>query len=150
MTIAIRQAGPADAAIIAEFNRLLAHETEGKELDRAVLAEGVQAVLADTHKGLYFLAERDGQAIGQVGTTYEYSDWRNGWFWWVQSVYIVPAARRQGVFRSLYRHVEEAARHTGVIGIRLYVERENRPAHDTYLGLGLEWTSYLVMEKYPL
>jgi GNAT superfamily N-acetyltransferase len=150
MSIVIRQAGPADTAIIADFNRLLAHETEGKELDRAVLERGVRAVLDDAHKGLYFLAERDGQAIGQIGTTYEYSDWRDGWFWWVQSVYVVPSARRQGVFRSLYRHVEEAARQVGVIGIRLYVERENRPAHDTYRGLGLDWTSYLVMEKYPL
>ncbi len=151
MAIVIRQAVSADAAVIAEFNRLLAHESEGKELDRTLLEPGVRAAVADPHKGRYFLAERAGQVIGQLGITYEWSDWRNGWFWWIQSVYVVPAARRQGVFRALFHHVEAAARADAtVIGIRLYVERDNRGAHDTYRGLGLEWTDYLVMEKYPL
>ena len=151
MAIVIRQAGPADAAVVAEFNALLARESEGKELDRTLLEPGVRAALADSQKGRYFLASRDGQIVGQLGVTYEWSDWRNGWFWWIQSVYVVPSARRQGVFRALYRQVEEAARaDPEVIGIRLYVERDNRPAHDTYLGLGLVWTTYHVMEKYPL
>jgi GNAT superfamily N-acetyltransferase len=151
MGIVIRQAGPADAAVVAEFNRLLALESEGKELDRSLLEPGVRAALVDPAKGRYYVAERDGQVIGQLGVTYEWSDWRNGWFWWVQSVYVVVPARRQGVFRALFRHVEDAARtESGVVGIRLYVERDNRAAHDTYQGLGLDWTSYLVMEKYPL
>jgi GNAT superfamily N-acetyltransferase len=151
MAIVIRRAGPADTAVVTEFNRLLAHESEGKELDRSLLERGVRAVLEDPRKGRYFLAERDGQIVGQLGITFEYSDWRDGWFWWIQSVYVVPSARRQGVFRTLFRHVEDAA--TGdrtVVGLRLYVERDNRPAHNTYQGLGLAWTSYLVMEKYPL
>jgi GNAT superfamily N-acetyltransferase len=151
MAIVIRQAGPADAAHVAEFNRLLAHESEGKDLDRALLDPGVRAALADPSKGRYFIAEGDGEVVGQLGITYEWSDWRNGWFWWIQSVYVVPAARRQGVFRTLFHHVESAARlDPAVIGIRLYVERDNEAAHHTYEGLGLEWTSYLVMEKYPL
>jgi GNAT superfamily N-acetyltransferase len=151
MAIVIRRATSSDAAVVCEFNRLLAHESEGKELDRALLDPGVRAVLADAHKGCYFLAEQDGQIVGQVGLTYEWSDWRNGWFWWIQSVYVVPLARRHGVFRALYRHVEETARaDTTVIGIRLYVERDNQAAHETYQNLGLGWTSYMVMEKYPL
>jgi ribosomal protein S18 acetylase RimI-like enzyme len=151
MPIVIRAAGLADAAVVIEFNRLLAHESEGKELDGTLLEPGVRAALVDTHKGRYFLAERDGQIVGQLGITYEWSDWRNGWFWWIQSVYVIAAARRQGVFRALFHHVESAARaDTGVVGLRLYVERDNQAAHETYRGLGLEWTSYRVMERYPL
>jgi GNAT superfamily N-acetyltransferase len=151
MAIVIHRAALGDAAVVCEFNRLLALESEGKELDLALLGPGVRAVLADAHKGCYFLAEQDGQVLGQLGLTFEWSDWRNGWFWWIQSVYVVPSARRQGVFRALYRHVEESARADAtVIGIRLYVERDNRSAHDTYQNLGLAWTSYMVMEKYPL
>jgi GNAT superfamily N-acetyltransferase len=151
MAIVIRQAGPADAGGVCEFNRRLAHESEGKDLDRTLLEPGVRAALADTDKGRYFLAEHAGQVVGQLGITYEWSDWRNGWFWWIQSVYVVPAARRQGVFRSLFHHVELSARaEATVIGIRLYVERDNQPAHATYQNLGLVWTSYHVMEKYPL
>ena len=83
--------------------------------------------------------------------TFEWSDWRNGWFWWIQSVYVIASARRQGIFRALFRHVNEGARaDPTVIGIRLYVERDNHTAHHTYKNLGLEWTSYQVMEKYPL
>jgi GNAT superfamily N-acetyltransferase len=151
MGIVIRPAGPADAGVVCEFNRCLAHETEGKTLDAALLEPGVRAALADTHKGRYFLAERDGEVVGQLGVTLEWSDWRNGWFWWIQSVYVVESARRQGVFRALYRDVESSARaEPDVIGIRLYVERDNEPAHHTYAGLGLAWTGYRVMEKYPL
>jgi GNAT superfamily N-acetyltransferase len=151
MSIVIRQATANDAAVVSEFNWRLAHESEGKDLDRAQLEPGVRAVFADAHKGCYFLAERDGEVVGQLGLTYEFSDWRNGWFWWVQSVYVAPAARRQGVFRALFKHVEDAAGADPlVIGIRLYVERDNHTAHDTYLGLGLAWTTYGMMEKYPL
>jgi GNAT superfamily N-acetyltransferase len=83
--------------------------------------------------------------------TYEFSDWRNGWFWWIQGVYVRPESRRQGVFRKLYEHVAEAAqRDPDVIGLRLYVERDNERAHQTYLGFGMAWTSYLLMERFPL
>ncbi len=151
MATLIRRAAPADAAVVCEFNRLLAHESEGVVLDPAQLGPGVDAVLADAAKGIYFLAEREGAVVGQTCITFEFSDWRNGWFWWIQSVYVVPEARRTGVFRALYRHVEDAARaDPAVIGIRLYVERDNRTAHDTYQRLGLHWTHYRVMEKYPL
>src|SRR5437588_48141 len=151
MAIVIRQAGPADAGVVCHFNRLLARESEGKDLDVALLEPGVQAVLADPHKGLYFLAERDGEAIGQLGVTYEWSDWRNGWFWWIQSVYVRPQARRRGVFCALFDYVHAAAKNDPtVIGLRLYVERDNIAAQKTYRSLGMVETGYFVLEKYPL
>ena len=93
MSIIIRQATATDVAVVCEFNRLLARESEGKDLERALLEPGVCAVLADAHKGCYFLAEQDGEVAGQLGLTYEWSDWRNGWFWWIQSVYVAPQAK---------------------------------------------------------
>lgn len=147
----IRRATPADAAVVSDFNQRLAHESEGKTLDPALLRAGVAAALADPHKALYFLAEEEGVVIGQTMVTTEWSDWRNGWFWWVQSVYVVPEARRRGVFRMLYEHVVQAARaDPGVVGLRLYVERDNHTAQGTYARLGMERTGYLVFERYPL
>jgi GNAT superfamily N-acetyltransferase len=151
MSLTIRRAGPADAAVVAEFNRLLALESEGKALDAAVLAAGVAAGLADPNRSIYFLAEQDGAAVGQIMYTKEWSDWRNGWFWWIQSVYVRPEARRRGVFRALYEHVYQAARADGqVIGLRLYVERNNHAAQETYRHLGMQAAGYLVFERCPL
>jgi GNAT superfamily N-acetyltransferase len=151
MTIRIRKATLADIDTVCDFNRLLAKESEGKDLDLSLLRPGVTAVLGDPHKGRYFIAEDDGLIVGQLAITYEWSDWRNTWFWWIQSVYVIPDGRRRGVFRSLYAFVEETAQSEGnVNGIRLYVERENQAAHATYQKLGLDWAGYLVMEKYPL
>ena len=151
MPLTVRPAMPADAAVIADFNARLAQESEGKALDGAVLAAGVAALLADPHKGRYFLAEEGGVVVGQVMLTTEWSDWRNGWIWWVQSVYVRPEARRRGAFRALYQHVYEAARADAqVVGLRLYVERDNRRAQETYERLGMGRTGYLVMERVPL
>jgi ribosomal protein S18 acetylase RimI-like enzyme len=151
MPLPIRRAVPSDAPVVAEFNRLLAEESEGKALDPALLAAGVAAGLADPRKSIYFLAEEDGIMVGQMMYTTEWSDWRNGWFWWIQSVYVRPEARRRGVFRALFEHVAAAARENPeVIGLRLYVEGENHIARETYQRLGLEPTGYLVLERYPL
>src|SRR4051794_17466389 len=150
MPLKVRQAAPSDAHQISEFNRLLAWESEGKTLSAAVLEPGVAAVLADANKGYYFLAEEEGRIVGQLGLTFEWSDWRNGWFWWIQSVYVQADFRRQGVFRALFEHVRQLGVAEGVIGLRLYVEKQNARAHATYQTLGLEWTSYLVMERHPL
>jgi GNAT superfamily N-acetyltransferase len=147
----IRRATPADAAVIAEFNRLLAWESEQKRLDPDVLAAGVRAVLADPHKGFYTLAERAGEAVGQTLVTFEWSDWRNGWYWWVQSVYVRADARRGGVFGAIYRHLEAAAlADPTVIGLRLYVERDNARAQAVYRRLGLADEPYFLMGRYPL
>jgi ribosomal protein S18 acetylase RimI-like enzyme len=148
MHATVRRAVPADAALIAEFNRLLALESENVVLDPVKLAAGVAAVLADPAKGLYFVAEQDGQIVGQLGITSEYSDWRNGWQWWIQSVYVRPEYRRRGVFRALYAHVERlATEDPEVVGLRLYVEHENHSARQTYHSLGMKQTGYVVLEK---
>jgi len=151
MKIRVRRATGGDVASVCEFNQLLALESEGKTLDPEVLKSGVSAVLADPVKGHYFLAEEGAEPIGQIGLTFEFSDWRNGWFWWIQSVYVRPTARKHGVFRLLYESILQAAQmDPSVIGLRLYVEKENTIAHQTYLKMGLEWTTYQVMERYPL
>src|SRR5205823_2058663 len=137
MPTSVRRAGPADAPVLVEFNLRLAAETEGMSLDPAVLAAGVAAGLADPHKALYFVAEEGGAAVGQLMLTKEWSDWRNGWLWWIQSVYVHPEARRRGVFRALYQHVYQAARaDPEVVGLRLYMEQDNHVARQTYLRLG--------------
>jgi GNAT superfamily N-acetyltransferase len=104
-------------------------------------------VLDDPAHGRYFVAEAGGRPVGQLMITYEWSDWRNGRFWWIQSVYVLPDARRGGVFRALFRHLEDMARDDpGVCGIRLYVERDNLRAQATYRHCGLADAGYAVME----
>ena len=144
----IRLATAADRDTIADFNIRLAEESEGKRLDPDVLREGVAALLRDTTKGRYFVAIREGRIIGQLMHTWEWSDWRNGQIWWLQSVYVVPEHRRQGVFRALFNHaLAEAEADPGVVGVRLYVEEQNTPAHDVYRSLGLREGGYFVMQR---
>ena len=152
MPVTIRCATPADEAVLVEFNLALAWETEHKRLDRGVLTAGVRAVFADAARGFYTVAENErGEVVGQMMITFEWSDWRNGWFWWVQSVYVREDARRSGVFRALYREIERrAAADPTVIGLRLYFERDNTRACATYRALGLADTTYGMMERYPL
>ncbi|RYY83041.1 MAG: N-acetyltransferase, partial [Comamonadaceae bacterium] len=134
---ALRAAGPADAEALAAFNVAMALETEHLQLLPDVVLAGVRRVLEDPSLGYYLVAERGGQAVAGLLVTTEWSDWRNGRFWWIQSVYVVPAARRQGLFRALYDHVWQLAlQSTDVCGVRLYVERDNTPAQATYRGLG--------------
>lgn len=132
----IRRATVTDLETIVDFNARLAEESEGLQLDRDRLRSGVAAVLEDESLGFYFIAEQDGSPIGQLALTFEWSDWRNGMFWWLQSVYVVAERRRSGVLRALYDHVLELARDSGVCGVRLYVEQGNRAAQDAYLRLG--------------
>jgi ribosomal protein S18 acetylase RimI-like enzyme len=151
MALTIRRAEPADAPVVAEFNCRLAQESEGKALDPATLAAGVAAGLADPAKALYFVAEENGTVVGQTMVTFEWSDWRNGWLWWIQSVYVRAEARRRGVFRALFDHVREAARRDpAVVGLRLYVEENNRPAQEIYRHLGFRPAGYFVLEQLSL
>ena len=151
MPCTVRPATLADAATIIDFNRLLAQESEGKALDPELLGPGVRAGLIDSNKGRYFIAEDAGAIAGQMGITYEWSDWRNGWFWWIQSVYVRREQRRRGVFRALFDYVQAAAKNDPtVIGLRLYVERDNVAAQRTYRSLGMAEPGYFVLEKYPL
>ena len=113
MTPTVRRATPADEAALVAYNAALAWETEHKTLDEAVLLAGVRAVFADPSKGFYFVAELGGEVVGQSAVTFEWSDWRNGWFWWVQSVYTRDDYRRQGVFRALYSEMLQQATAAG-------------------------------------
>jgi GNAT superfamily N-acetyltransferase len=143
----IRDARPSDAATIVGFNVEMAMETEGRSLEPELIDPGVAAVLEDPGRGRYWVAEMDGDVVGQLMVTYEWSDWRNGVFWWIQSVFIRDDCRRKGIFSALHRHVETLARSAGdVCGIRLYVERENRRAQKTYEALGMTLPGYQVME----
>jgi GNAT superfamily N-acetyltransferase len=148
LDIDVRTARPEDLAFLVEGNARMAEETEARTLDRALLEAGVAAALADPAKGTYFIAEHAGRAVGQLLRTYEWSDWRNGLYWWIQSVYVVQDARGRGVFAALYRHLDSLARREpSVCGIRLYVERDNRTAAAIYAHLGLADTGYRVLES---
>ena len=147
MPIIIRAASPSDAEIIAGYNAALARETEHIELDPGRLLSGVRAVLTDPSKGFYTVGEDGGQIVGQMLITFEWSDWRNGVFWWVQSVYVRRDYRGRGVFKQIYRHVEEKAKADGgVCGLRLYVEKQNAAAQQTYQRLGMVQAPYDVYE----
>ena len=143
----IRDASPADAEVIAEFNARLADETEDVQLDAATVLRGVRKVLADASKGRYFVAEAGGSVVGCTMVTYEWSDWRDSDLWWIQSVYVRSDWRRRGVFRALYGHVRQAAIAAGAGGLRLYVELENKAAQRTYESLGMATAPYAVMAE---
>jgi ribosomal protein S18 acetylase RimI-like enzyme len=137
-----------DAAVLAEFNAAMALETEGKALLPEVIGAGVRSLLGRPASGFYLVAEAEGQIVGSLLVTKEWSDWRNGDFWWIQSVYVRPAWRRQGIYKRLYRHVQElAAKDPAVCGFRLYVERDNKQAQGTYRALGMSETHYKVFEE---
>lgn len=151
-TIEVGPARPEDREVIADFNQAMALETENKILDRPTLLAGVQAVFDNADLGFYLVArdsrsEGDGNVTGCLLITTEWSDWRNGMFWWIQSVYVDPDSRGKGVFSALYDHVRQAARSSpDVCGLRLYVEKENERAHRTYLRLGMIETDYRLLE----
>jgi len=145
--VRVREATPADLELLVAGNLALAEESEGRRLDESVLEAGVAAVLADPARGRYLAAERGGELAGQLLLTWEWSDWRNGWFWWIQSVYTWPWARRSGVYRALYTEVGLRARARGdVRGLRLYVARENEIAQRVYDRLGMPRAAYLLHE----
>ena len=144
----IRLASGDDAKVLIEFNSAMALETEGKQLLPEVIGAGVAALLDNPACGFYVVAEAEGRVVGSLMITKEWSDWRNGNFWWLQSVYVRPALRRQGVYKELYRHVQElAANDPAACGFRLYVERENRHAQTAYRALGMIETRYCVFEE---
>lgn len=147
MTVAIRRARATDLEFLVDGNARMAAETEDRELDRELLAEGVAAVFGDAAKGTYYVADDGEEPIGQLLLTREWSDWRCGWFWWIQSVYVVPEARGRGVFAKLYGHVlGEARRDPEVCGLRLYVDEDNHAATAVYLRSGMTDAHYRVYE----
>ena len=144
----VRLATMQDAPVLVEFNAAMALETEQKALLAGVIGAGVRSLLGNPAAGFYVVAEKNGETVGALMITKEWSDWRNGTFWWIQSVYVRPDVRRQGVYKLLYRHVQDlAANDPAVCGFRLYVERENARAQATYRALGMKETRYLVFEE---
>ena len=143
----IRDATMADLEFIAGANRALAQETEGLALDPALLIPGVRAVFEDPSLGRYYIAEVDGRPVGQLLTTYEWSDWRNGLLLWIQSVYVLPEHRGSGAFKALFGYLQQIARDDSrICGIRLYVDRGNDRAQEVYARLGMHRSNYAVMQ----
>lgn len=143
----IRIAKYEDADSLIEFNQAMAMETEGKRLAAETLRSGVEAVFGDERRGFYAVAESEGAIVGGLMVTFEWSDWRNAWFWWIQSVYVTPEVRGQGVYRKLYEFVLKKADENGdVCGFRLYVETENINAQKVYQKLGMGKSHYLMFE----
>ena len=146
-SIAVGRATTEDVAAITQFNIAMAAETEDLALDPQTVHAGVAAVVSDDRRGFYLVARSDGKAVGSLMITYEWSDWRNGNLWWIQSVYVVPSARKQGIFRLLYDNVISLAKQSGdAAGVRLYVEKDNRGAQEVYRKLGMSETAYRVFE----
>ncbi|MCE2030432.1 GNAT family N-acetyltransferase [Sessilibacter corallicola] len=144
----VRQGTLEDAEIIVEFNQAMAMETEDKTLDNAILTNGVTRLISEPERGFYLVASENDTIAGSLMITKEWSDWRNQEFWWIQSVYVAPEFRRQGVYRLLYQSVKELAdQQNNVCGFRLYVEKENRVAQTTYENLGMEESYYLMYEQ---
>lgn len=144
----IRFAKPDDIESLVEFNQAMAMETEGKALDASVLSKGVAAVFEDNRRGFYVVAEEESRIVGGLLVTYEWSDWRNGWFWWIQSVYVIPEFRGRGIYSLLHQRIKDEGRKRGdVCGYRLYVEKENVRAQKVYEKLGMDETYYLMYEQ---
>ena len=142
-TPTVRAATRADLDVLVAWTAAMAWETERKRLDLDVLARGVDAVFDDPRRGFYLVAEHEGTRAGSLLVTYEWSDWRCGDWWWIQSVYVAESHRRAGVFKALYAEVDRRARATaGVVGLRLYVEWENARAQRTYETLGMQKAHY--------
>lgn len=148
--ITIRQAVLPDAAAIARFNQEMALETERKHLEDDIIGSGVRSLFERPDLGFYVVVEDDSKPVGCLMITYEWSDWRNGVFWWIQSVYVLPDFRGKGLYRAMYDEVKRmAAARGGVCGFRLYVERENSRAIQVYEHLGMHEAPYLMYEGTP-
>jgi GNAT superfamily N-acetyltransferase len=146
--VQVRRANTADIDVLVAFNQAMALETEGKTLDPAVLRAGITSILDDSRRGFYLVAEDAASVVGCLMITYEWSDWRNGDWWWIQSVYVHADYRRSGVFRAMYAEIERAARaQARVVGLRLYVERDNVRAQQTYAELGMHTAHYSMWER---
>jgi GNAT superfamily N-acetyltransferase len=143
----VREATLEDLAILVRYNAELARETEGRVLSVSTLEKGVRHVLSDPQKGRYFVAECLEGVVGQTLVTYEWSDWRDGWIWWLQSVFVAAGWRRQGVFRALYEHIVQEATRQRAVGLRVYVREENQLARTVYEQLSLRPAGYVVYER---
>ena len=146
--VSIRSGGAEDVATIVAFNRAMAWETEGRDLPLAHATAGVEGLFLHPHYGFYLVAEASGEPVGSLLVTFEWSDWRNGLIWWIQSVYVKPEWRRRGIYRMLYTAVKQRAQGEGKVrGFRLYVEKDNRIAQQTYAALGMREAPYKIFQE---
>lgn len=143
----IRKALNKDIDVIARYNYNLAYETENKILDMNILTRGVEAIIKDENKGIYHVCEINGEVVGQIMYTFEWSDWRNGTFLWIQSAYVNKEFRGMGVFKALYKFIRDIADNdNNICVIRLYVEKENTIAKKTYKNIGMKECNYYIYE----
>ncbi len=146
--ITIRKAVESDSKTLVAFNMAMALETEQLHLQKRKVEAGVKELFRNPEHGFYLVAEIEGRIVGSLLITTEWSDWRNGLYWWIQSVYVLPETRRRGVYRTLYRYIQEmAADHPEVCGCRLYVEKDNMAAQRTYTRLGMNESNYKMFEE---
>jgi ribosomal protein S18 acetylase RimI-like enzyme len=144
----IRKATEKDIPVIIEYNRSMARETENHDLPVTIISEGVRNLFQHPEYGFYIVAEENGRVVGCLMITYEWTDWRNGLFWWIQSVYVHPEYRRKGVYRKMYQFIKAQAQNEKFVrGFRLYVEKENKIAQKTYISLGMAESRYLLFEE---
>ena len=146
MALEARRATRSDSEALVAWNIAMARETEDLELSEERVRAGVLAVFDSAARGFYVVAEQAGEIAGALMVTNEWSDWHNAYFWWIQSVYVAPAARRRGVYRALHQFVIDSASSSGACGVRLYVEKQNRGAQSTYETLGMHETHYRMLE----
>ena len=147
LDLTITQGKASDIDAIVRFQADMAMESEGTTLDREKLAKGVTAAINDESKGIYLVARAEGKAIGSLMLTREWSDWNNQWYWWIQSVYVMPEYRKKGVYKAMYATLKQMARENGVAQIRLYADKTNLPAQQVYRRLGMEQSHYLMFEE---
>jgi GNAT superfamily N-acetyltransferase len=146
----IRKAKLEDLSTIVSFNQSLAMEVRGEKLESEIITSGIQAVLKDSHRGFYTVVEVEVKIIAIALITFEWSDWRNAWFWWLQDVYVEPSYRQQGIFRSLYIYLKQQAQLAKVSGLRLYVYKGNVKAQKVYQRVGMNPSNSLIFEDYLL
>ncbi|HYG04417.1 MAG TPA: GNAT family N-acetyltransferase [Chryseosolibacter sp.] len=144
--ITIRKATVEDISTLVDFQVRLALETENLQLDVKILTKGIQSLLSDPSKGFYNIAVDNNHIVGCHMITYEWSDWRNGMIWWLQSVYVVDAYRKKGVFKLMFEHISQQAKNSGIAGLRLYVDKTNTRAQKVYESMGMNGEHYSVYE----
>ena len=147
MNFDIRPATLADAEKITEFNVEMALESENLRLEPETVRRGVEKSIYDPSKGRYYLARQGGDVLGQIRVTLEWSDWNDSHYWWIQNVYVVPRARRRGVYRALHHHVRNLADRAGACGLQLYVDARNAGAQSAYQSLNMVRSHYLIFEQ---
>lgn len=136
-----------DIDTIVQFQADMAMESEGCVLDKVKVTKGVSAAMLDDSKGIYWVAKIEGRTIGSLMLTREWSDWNNEWYWWIQSVYVIPEFRRQGVYKAMYLKVKDTAKDNNISQIRLYVDKTNHSAQSVYQRLGMHESHYLMFEE---